>query len=129
MNLPKRKTRPKMGLRESSVIRSQGHLKWVRGCECAVAGKLERLGDGYARHHTCEGRTEAHHVREGDHGHGVGLKPDDSAAVPLCSTAHKRGHDRGWQTFEKDYRVDLSSIAAALWKASPHRIKYERGHP
>jgi hypothetical protein len=124
----KRKQRVKMNVREPSVIRCPSHLKWVRGCECAVSGKLQQLGDGYAKHHTCEGKIEAHHVREGDHGQGMGQKPDDSTAVPLCSHAHKRGHDIGWQTFEKEWRVNLSSIAEALWKASPHGIKYRREH-
>lgn len=121
-----------MGVRESSVIRCPGHLQWVRGCECVIEGLQPDgvpLGDSrWNAHHICEGKIEAHHVREGDHGHGMGLKPDDSSAVPLCSAAHKRGHDMGWKTFERMWLVDLSDVAADLWKASPHGQKYRREH-
>ena len=137
--IPKRRKRPKMGLRVSTVIRCPGHLKFVRGHECCIAGIA---GRGYIRDlpsdrpdviayrvsvvHECEGRIEAHHVREGDHGQGMGQKPDDSTAVPLCSQAHKRLHDMGSITFEREWRVDLNKIAEQLWKISPHRIAYER---
>lgn len=127
--LPKRRKRPKMGLRESAVIRCPSHLRWVRGHECAIAGKQQTRGEWRLDHwHECEGRMEAHHVREGDHGHGMGQKPDDSTAVPLCASAHKRGHDMGWQTFEKEWRVNLSDIAEQLWKQSPHGQKWRREH-
>lgn len=133
MNFITRRKRPKMGLRESTVIRCPGHLKWVRGHECCIAGKQtgEQTEDGaiYVIAHVCEGKIEAHHVREGDHGQGIGQKPDDSAAVPLCSLAHKRGHDKGWRTFETEWRVDLSSIAEQLWHRSPHGARYRRDHP
>ena len=129
MSLPKRLKRPRMNVREPSVIRCPGHLKWVRGHMCCLAGRKTEWADPdvrtiYTMIHVCEGRIEAHHVREGDHGQGMGRKPDDSTAVPLCSFAHKRGHDKGWKTFEHEWRVDLNSIAEQLWKASPHRAKY-----
>lgn len=118
MTLPKRRHRPPMGLRSSTVIRCPGHLKWVRGHECAVA-KSRAHGD-------CSDRIEAHHVREGAHGQGIGQKPDDSTAVPLCAAAHQRGHSIGWQTFESLYGVSLAKIAEDLWKASPHGVKWRR---
>lgn len=130
--IPARKKRPKMNLRESTVIRCPGHLKWVRGHECCIAGKWRLVKDDWGSpstdDHVCEGRIEAHHVREGDHGQGMGQKPDDSSSVPLCSKAHKRLHDKGSKTFEKEWRVDLSAIAAELWKHSPHRIKFEKAN-
>ena len=91
--IPKRRSHPRMNVRESSVIRCPGHLKWVRGLECCLA----------------------------DH-----WWPDDSTVVPLCAASHASGHQQGWATFQKRWRVDLVKIAADLWKASPHRIKYER---
>ena len=128
--IPKRLKRPKMGLREPSVIRCPGHMRWVRGFECSITGKEAEWVDVdsrtiYTMMHVCEGRIEAHHVREGSNG-GVGLKPDDSTCVPLCATAHKRGHDGGWKTFEKEWRVDLTDIAERLWKQSPHRRAWEQ---
>ena len=128
MSIPKRLKRPRMNVRESSVIRCQSHLQWVRGCECAIAG-LRPLGcaegpGSWRTPHICEGRIEAHHVREGDHGQGMGQKPDDSTAVPLCSSAHKGGHQMGWKSFERKWQIDLSTIAGDYWNRSPAGRKY-----
>lgn len=112
--IPQRKKRVRMNVRESSVIRCPGHMKYVRGFSCSIENKND---------HVCVGRMEAHHVREGSNG-GVGLKPDDSTCVPLCGRAHQLGHSIGWQTFETRYQVDLKSIAKRLWLHSPHRAKY-----
>ena len=113
--LQKRK-KPKMGIRQSSMIRSQGHLAFVRSFTCALWGKAG---------HECSGRMHAHHCREGANG-GTGLKPDDSTAVPLCDLAHTEIHNTGWQTFEKKWGVDLSAIAADIWRVSSHRRKLDR---
>jgi hypothetical protein len=118
VTLLKRRKREPFGIREPEQIRSPGHLAWVRGHECCIAGKSG---------HACEGRMEAHHVREGSNG-GMGLKCDDSEAVPLCAEGHALGHRIGWQTFQRSFLVNLPGIAADLWKRSPHRISYERKH-
>lgn len=60
--LPKRRRRPKMGVRKPSQVRCAAHLKWVRGHFCAVKG---------LNGHVCRGRIEAAHVRSGTDG-GVG---------------------------------------------------------
>lgn len=126
----KRRKRQRSGIRdEDGPIRCPGHLKWVRGHECAIAnftpvGKSIH-GKEWSVPHVCIGRIEAHHVREGANG-GTGLKPDDSTAVPLCAHAHKRGHDKGWETFQKEWGIHLPSIAAEFWRKSPHRLKYEK---
>lgn len=107
----KRLKRAKMGVREPSKFRSPSHLKWVRGHSCCAASGA------------CEGRVEAHHVREtvGGQGGGIGLKPDDSSAVPLCSFHHQFLHIGGVKTFQVTTHVDLVAIAAELWQRSPHR--------
>jgi hypothetical protein len=112
----KRRKRQAFGIREEAQIRSPGHLAWVRGHSCCIEGKPN---------HTCHGRIEAHHVREGSNG-GMGLKCDDSDAVPLCSDAHALGHTMGWQSFQRAFLVNLPAIAAELWRRSPHKAKYER---
>lgn len=91
-------------------------MKFVRGFECSALGRCD---------HVCGGRVEAHHVRAGGNG-GVGLKCDDSRCVPLCSVAHKELHDKGHDTFERKYRLDLTGIAERLWKQSWHRKSYEQ---
>lgn len=56
---------------------------------------------------------EAHHVTTRGAGGG------DEQLAPLCSLAHQLIHDGC------GFNVDLAKIAADLWKASPHRQKYE----
>lgn len=109
--MPSRRKRAKMGVRVSDTIRCESHLRWVRGHCCLIE-----------KQHECSDRIEAHHVREGHH--AMGTKPDDSEAVPLCSAAHAELHNRGAQTFEKNYKLDLLKVAAELWKKSPHGISY-----
>lgn len=116
MNLLRRRKPEKMGVRESSIVRSDGHLKFVRGFCCAI---LDKAG------HQCSGKMHAHHCREGADG-GTGMKPGDDTAVPLCDLAHAEIHAKGWQTFEAKYGVDLSALATRLWKASAHRLKWEK---
>ena len=112
-----RRKQPKMGMRVEARVRSQGHLKFVRGFVCAVMG---RAG------HECEGKIEAHHVRHGTDG-AMGQKPSDEFAVPLCGCAHRTLHDIGEVTFQSRYGVDLLATAAKLWRVSPHRKKEVAG--
>lgn len=114
--LPKRRTRPKMNVREPSDRRCLGHLRWIRQHFCAVTGL-----DG----HECKGRVEAHHVRKGTDG-GVGRKPSDKWAVPLCVTAHEALHHQGQITFEKRWNIDLKEIAEGLARLSPALRKRAR---
>jgi hypothetical protein len=60
--------------------------------------------------------VQAHHVRTAANA-GTGLKPPDTAAVPLCDQHHYEGHQIGWRTFEARYRVDLAGEARFLGTA------------
>ena len=113
--LPKRRRRPKMKVRKPSHIRCPAHLKWVRGHECVMAALLL---------HFCDGKVEAAHVRSGTDG-GVGIKPSDIWAIPLCSRAHRYQHDIGEVAFEKEFDINLREIAEGLARWSPHRKKWE----
>lgn len=113
--LPKRRTRPKMGLRVSDRVRSDGHLKWLRGCKCAIDTSL------------CSSRIEAAHVRRGTDG-ATGVKPGDCWAIPLCDIHHREQHQCGEETFERRYGIDMREIARACWDNSPHRLAWERKH-
>ena len=113
--LPKRRRRPKMNVREPSVIRCPAHLKWVRGHYCVVKG----IDD-----HVCEGKVEAAHVRSGTDG-GIGKKPSDIWAIPLCCDAHRYQHAIGEVRFEREFGIDMKSVALVLQERSPHRKKWE----
>jgi len=116
--IPQRRKRAPLGIREPSRINCPAHLKFVRGFKCAAWASGQ---------HECTGKMEAHHVREMLSG-GMGIKPDDSEAVPLCSGAHSELHNIGAKTFEAKYKVDLSKVAADLWRVSRHGIKYRSEH-
>lgn len=130
MIIPKRKKRARMGLRESSVVRCPGHLKWVRGHECCIAGvpgTMRAPNFGGKPPHVCEGKIEAHHLQsyraiEG----GMGMKVGDDKTAPLCGSAHQLIHSIGQMAFEKRYDTNLEHVAAELWVKSPHRSKYEQ---
>ena len=115
--IPKRRKRPRMGLRESSVIRCPGHLKWVRGHECIAHFRVSFQCP-------CWGRMEAHHVRTRGAGGG------DEQVVPLCQGHHAQLDSPGWSSkqFEAFYKVDMRAIAEKLWEISPHGIRYRREH-
>ncbi len=112
--IPKRKNRPRMGLKALTVIRCPGHLKWVRGFACSVMG----LGD-----HVCSPDIEAAHVRIGTDG-GTGMKPSDCYTIPLCSEAHQEQHMIGEQSFEAKYKISMRKIADNIWLVSPHGIMH-----
>lgn len=116
----RRRPKVKMGVRQSTVIRCQSHLAWVRGCECALTGKHTLKGVV----HQCSGGIEAAHVRRGTDG-GTGMKPGDNWTLPLCQDAHARQHEMGENWFEMCWGIDMKAVAAQLWQRSPHRRKYE----
>ena len=110
MNLPRRRTRPKMGLRQSSVVRCPAHLQFVRGFRCSIEGKGG---------HTCEGKIVAAHVRTGTNG-SMGKKPGDEWTISLCWWAHLEQHRIGEAAFEREYEIDMKAIAEKLAARSKH---------
>jgi hypothetical protein len=114
--IPKRRKPQKLGLRAEPQIRSQSHMAWVRGHECAVAGTVGM---------SCSDRIEAAHVRVGTDG-GMGVKPGDNWVLPLCSAHHAQQHALGETTFAALHKINMKQIAAELWVKSPHRRKAEQ---
>ena len=117
--IPKRRVRPKMGVRVSSRIRCTSYLQYVRGRACLAEGP------------SCFGDPEAHHVRENGNA-GTGIKPPDSDAVPLCAGHHAELHRVGAKTFESRHGCDLDKQAVAHWQAwlktpAGNRFKQESG--
>jgi hypothetical protein len=108
-----------MNVRDSGMIRSDGHLKFVRGFVCAVSA---------SQPNSCEGKVEAAHTRIGTDG-GTSLKPSDCWAIPLCASHHAEQHRIGERSFETKYQISMKAIAEKLWHVSKHRLKYEQTHP
>jgi hypothetical protein len=57
---------------------------------------------------------------------GVGIKPGDRYAVPLCSACHARQHRIGELTFWSALRIDPLNVALRLWTVSSDLVAGER---
>jgi hypothetical protein len=79
------------------------HLAFIRLLPCAACGKAAP--------------SEAAHVRTGTDG-GVGMKPADRYAIPLCTTCHAKQHRLGELTFWSALRIDPVNVALRLWTIS-----------
>lgn len=99
--------------RRSDVERDEKHLKLIRQCFCLNCG-IDPCG-------------EAAHVRLSSAAHGkrktgIGQKPADKWAVPLCPGCHTRDPDSQHQIGEMTFwhRVGLNPIIVALklWDAT-----------
>lgn len=117
MIIAKRPKAPKMGIRQAAHVRSPSHLQFVRSHVCCVMDR-----------HACTGPVVAHHVKESMDG-GMGVKPGDDFAIPLCDGAHKLLHDIGEPDFSARFGVDLLAVAAKFWRISSagQRYRAERG--
>ena len=102
--------------KRSTRFRSQAHLAHVRKHACVNCGLVANI--------------EAAHVRIGS-GAGIGFKPDDYRAVPLCGGdgCHRDQHQRGERTFWDDFAVlkghTVEEVIAELIRTSPRRREIE----
>jgi hypothetical protein len=64
-------------------------------------------------------------VRTGTDG-GVGMKPGDRYAVPLCTACHAKQHRVGELTFWSALRIDPLNVALHLWTVSANVEAGER---
>jgi len=89
--------------REPDARRRVQHLAFVRQLPCVACGKAAP--------------SEPAHVRTGTDG-GVGVKPGDRYAVPLCAACHAKQHRVGELTFWSALRFDPLNVALRLWTVS-----------
>ena len=87
------------------------HLAFVRQLPCVACGKAAP--------------SEPAHVRTGTDG-GVGMKPGDRYAVPLCNACHAKQHRVGELTFWSALRFDPLNVALRLWTVSADLTAGER---
>lgn len=92
---------------------SPRHLAYLRKLPCLMTGSVTDI--------------EAAHIRYGDPHYGkrptgMGERPDDRYAVPLCAAAHRTGpdaqHGSGERAWWERQGIDPLAIAAALWECS-----------
>src|SRR5215469_10309073 len=79
------------------------HLAFVRQLPCVACGKAAP--------------SEAAHVRTATDG-GVGVKPADRYAVPLCTMCHAKQHRIGELTIWSALRIDPLNVSLRLWTIS-----------
>ena len=79
------------------------HLAFIRLLPCVACGKAAP--------------SEAAHVRTGTDG-GVGMKPGERYAIPLCTACHAKQHRVGELTFWSALRIDPVNVALRLWTMS-----------
>ena len=91
------------GNRKPHLHRRGQHLAFVRQLPCVACGKA--------------GPSEAAHVRTGANG-GVGVKPADRYAVPLCNACHALQHCVGELSFWSALRIDPLNVSLRLWTIS-----------
>jgi hypothetical protein len=91
------------GKPKPDVRRRVRHLAFIRQLPCVACGKAAP--------------SEAAHVHTGTDS-GVGIKPGDRYAVPLCSACHARQHRIGELTFWSALRIDPLNVALRLWTVS-----------
>ena len=88
---------------KSDLRRRVRHPAFVRQLPCVACGKAAP--------------SEAAHVRTGTDG-GVGVKPGDRYAVPLCAACHTKQHRIGELSFWSVLRIDPLNVALRLWTVS-----------
>ena len=91
------------GKPKPSLNRRRQHLVFVRQLPCVACGKAAP--------------SEAAHVRTATDG-GVGVKPADRYAVPLCVTCHAKQHRIGELSFWSALRIDPLNVSLRLWTIS-----------
>ena len=91
------------GKPKPNLHRCVQHLGFIRQLSCVACGKAAP--------------SEAAHVRIGTDS-GVGMKPGDRYAVPLCTTCHAKQHRIGELTFWSALRIDPVNVALRLWTVS-----------
>lgn len=100
--LTKRPKKPK----RSNRFRSQKHCNHIRSFCCCHCG--------------AENPIEVAHIRLGS-GAGMGQKPHDYWAVPLCKGCHINQHSVGERTFWK--HKNHEAVIAELIETSPARFE------
>lgn len=94
-------------------VRDNGHLAYLRRLPCACCG--------------VSGRSEAAHIRYGDPARGkanpgMGAKPDDRWAVPMCRDCHRAQHGMNERAFWAEAGIDPLVLAEDLWAVSGNEV-------
>lgn len=120
---PMVKRRPR---RLSKAGSDPAYLAWVRTQRCCVFRICVLPGMGTYLNvlpsKVCEGEVHAHHAGRRP---GIGMKADDSTAIPLCRRHHRQWHDasgvfEGLSKLERfAWSVNAIAVAQTIYAARP----------
>jgi hypothetical protein len=103
--LPRRRNRPKLGLRVPPQRVWPRHRRWVKSHGCCVPD--------------CNAASvDFAHLRSASNA-GKDQKPHDAFGVSLCRVHHIEQHCLGEETFSRRYGIDLWVLAAEFVRRSP----------
>ena len=105
LTLPRKLTRPKMGLRSPLQKIWPRHRRWVKSHGCCVP--------------ECQAsRVDFAHLRSAANA-GMAQKPHDMFGISLCRDHHREQHNLGADAFGRKYGLDLWALAAEFARQSP----------
>lgn len=84
---------------------SLSRLKWCRRQPCILMDHVS-VTDRISVAHACTGPLDAHHVT------AKGAGGSDFDTLPLCRMAHTAYHNKGRNSFERYYSLDLEALLA-----------------
>lgn len=88
-------------------VHKDDYLAFIRTLPCVICGL-----------HPCEAcHVRYSNLQYGKRTTGVGIKPDDRWAVPMCSRHHREQHSRGERIWWEGRKIDPLVIAAMLFSA------------
>lgn len=90
-------------------IKNETHLKRIRRLPCVYCGDDSSMSDREAAHVRCSDPTI------GKDNAGVGQKPHDKFALPLCTKCHRMQHEIGEEKFWRG--ADPVKLALAIYAA------------
>jgi hypothetical protein len=104
------------GARRRPRIEDRNHLAFIRGLPCVVCGTRRNV--------------EAAHIRMGSALYGkrqagMGEKPDDKFATPLCPKHHDEQHSMNEAAFWSALAIDPLRLALALFDSSGDEARAE----
>lgn len=89
--------------------KNEAHLAYIRQLPCVVCGNNIETEAAHVRYQE---------LRAGKQMPGLGRKPDDAWAVPLCSQHHRDQHTMDERKFWRVAGIDPLPVAAFLWIAT-----------
>lgn len=103
-------------------VENRAFLAFLRTQRCCACGHPPPVQAAHLRHSD---------AAKGGRNPGIGAKPDDSKAVPLCAwchldgphALHKIGEERFWRSFITGVVIDPFAVAAGLHK------EFKASHP